>query len=133
MAKLKSKHCETYERLFTVIYFTATKGRPFTNFLDFLKLEKHHGVELFENGKHENELTHELYSVCFTISFAENFKHKLQRSKFVAAICDGSADSDLLEKECINISFVDTDFFVDQLWSNFSIFCIERSATTGCA
>ena len=45
MGKLTDKNHKTYERFFNVAYFTAKKGRSFTNFSNLLTLEKHYGVE----------------------------------------------------------------------------------------
>ena len=35
-------------------YYTALKGRPFTNFKDLIDLEKLHGMK-FQRGAYENE------------------------------------------------------------------------------
>ena len=46
---------ECFEKLFHVAYSVAKRGRPYTDFMDIIELEKLHNVKFFPGGSYENE------------------------------------------------------------------------------
>ena len=51
MKKAIAKENESLQKLFEVAYLIAMKGRPFTDFPDYIRLEKLHGVKVLYNHR----------------------------------------------------------------------------------
>ena len=95
-------------RLFDLAYLIAIKGRPYTDFPDFVELEKMYGVKYSVRYNHNNACTEFINYIKDSI-FDAKVKSKLKRVNFVSVLCDGSTDSAIIEKECIYILFVELD------------------------
>ena len=54
MAELTHEQRKNLEKLFHIAYFIGYKGRPYTDFMDLLELEKLHEVKFFKTSSYEN-------------------------------------------------------------------------------
>ena len=112
MGKLTLEQRKSLEKRFHVAYYIGYKGRPYTDFMDLLELEKLHEVKFFKTSSYENESAcRDFVTFCSKIIFHKTVKDKLERPNFISILCDGSTDSAVVEKECIFILFVDPDTF----------------------
>ena len=99
---------ECFEKLFHVAYSVAKRGRPYTDFMDIIELEKLHNVKFFRGGSYKNESTcRDFVNSCANLIFNEEVKGKLLQSNFISILCDGSTDWLVIEKECIYVQFVE--------------------------
>ena len=108
--KASVKERESLYKLFEVAYFIAKKGRPFSDYHDFLELEKLHGVKydlLYNNRNACVDFIRYIKKSLFDISVIS----KLKRVNFITVLCDGATDVAIIEKECIFILFLDPDNF----------------------
>lgn len=97
-------------KLFDLAYVLAKKGRPYSDFADFIEVEKAHGVTYtvkYDNNKQCEQFTRFISQAIFNRETVE----KLKRCNFFTVLCDGSTDSSVIEKECIYTLFVDPDTF----------------------
>ena len=91
------KEREALVKLYDIAHYIAVKGRAFTDFEDFIELDKFHRVK-FQSGSYENE------SGCkdFIKSIAEYFfkqamYSKLVRVNFIAILCDETTNPSITE------------------------------------
>ena len=110
--KLTEKQQESLEKLFHIAYHVALRGRPYTDFVHELEIQKLHKVEFFKTKSYENESAcRDFINFCSTSIFEETVRKKLVNSNFISILCDGSTDSSVVEKECIYVLFVDPETF----------------------
>ena len=101
MKKASAKENESLQKLFQVAYLIAMKGRPFTNFPDYIVLEKLHGVKYDVHYNHRNACA--------------EFIRYISQSLFDVKVKDGATDAAIIEKECIFVFFVDPDTFLPSM------------------
>ena len=122
MGKLTEKQQESLEKLFHIAYHVALRGRPYTDFVHELKIQKLHKVEFFKTKWYENESScRDFINLYSTSIFEETVRKKLVNPNFISILCDGSTDSSVVEKECIYVLFVDPETFQP----NISFFHLE--------
>ena len=92
----------------------AKKGRPYSDFKDFIEVEKAHGVK-YSVGYNNNKQCEQFVKYISETLFNLETKEKLKQCNFVTVLCDGSTDSAVIEKECIYVLFVDPDTFEPKL------------------
>ena len=110
--KLNSRDHDYLEKLFHISYVIAKKGRPYTDFVDLIELEKLHGVKFSTSGVYENATAcRNFINYSSQCIFEKTLKEKLFWANFISVLCDGSTDSAVIEKECIHVMFVDPDTF----------------------
>ena len=110
--KLTENQQERLEKLFHIAYHVALRGRPYTDFVHELEIQKLHKVEFFKTKSYENESAcRDFINFCSTSIFEETVRKKLVNSNFISILCDGSTDSSVVEKECIYVLFVDPETF----------------------
>ena len=98
---------ECFEKLFHVAYSVAKRGRPYTDFMDIIELEKLHNVKFFPGGSYETESTCcDFANSCTNLIFNEQVKEKFLKSNFISILCNSSMDSSVIEKECITFSLL---------------------------
>ena len=111
MGKLTENQQESLEKLFHIAYHVALRGRPYTDFVHELEIQKLHKVEFFKIKSYENKSAcRDFINFCSTSIFEETVRKKLY-SNFISILCDGSTDSSVVEKECIHVLFVDPETF----------------------
>ena len=104
------------KKLFDIAYLLGYKGRPYTDFKDFVNLEKLHGVDFLRSDTYENETScRDFINYAAQSIFDKDVRVQLQQGNFVSVLCDGSTDSAIIEKECIYLLYVDTNTFTPQL------------------
>ena len=82
--KMTSQQKEYFERLFHVAYFIAKKGRPYTDYVEIIELEKLHKVKFFESSSYENETACRNFINYISDSlFDETVKSKLFKSSYI--------------------------------------------------
>ena len=101
---------DSLQKLFDLAYLIAKKGRPYSDFSDFVELEKMHGVKYSVRYDNKNACADFIKCISDSI-FDIKVKQKLRRVNFITVLCDGSTDSSVVEKECIYVLFVDPDTF----------------------
>ena len=114
MKKSASKERESLLKLFENASLIAKKGRPYTDFHDFLELEKLHGVKFDVLYDKKTECA-EFYRYISKSIFDKTVISKLRRVNFITVLCDGSTDAAIVEKECVYVLFVDPDTFEPSL------------------
>ena len=92
----------------------AKKGRPYSDFKDFIEVEKAHGVK-YSVGYNNNKQCEQFVRYISETLFNLETKEKLKRCNFVTVLCDGSTNSAVIEKECIYTLFVDPNSFEPKL------------------
>ena len=101
---------EGIEKLFHIIYFITSKGHPYIDFSDLVKLEKLHEVEFVPSGSYENETAcKDFISFCFKSTVDANIRDKVDHANFTSVLCDGSTDLGVVEKKYIYILLVNPD------------------------
>ena len=110
-ARMSEDERELFVRSFEIAYLLAKKARPYSDFPDWLEMEKRHGVKFPAAYDHRNACKEFIHYISETI-FNEHVKNKLLRANFLTVLCDGSTDSSIVEKELIYVVFVDPDTFV---------------------
>ena len=108
--KMAEGEKDSLKKLFDLAYLIAKKGRPYSDFSDFVALEKLHGVKYCVRYDHRNACSEFIKCISENL-FEGNVKQKLTCVNFVTVLCDGSTDSAVIEKECIYVLFVDPDTF----------------------
>ena len=100
------------QNLFDIAYMIAYKGRPYSDFVDHIEIEKLHGVKFMPGGTYENDKGCLLF-IHFAAKalYERQVKDKLRRANFVTVLADGATDAACIEKEVIYILFVDPDDF----------------------
>ena len=84
---------ECFEKLFHVAYSVARRGRPYTDFMDIIELEKLHNVKFFPGGSYENELACcDFINSYASLIFNEKVREKLLKRCFISILCNGSTD-----------------------------------------
>ena len=96
--------------LFEASYLDAKKRRPFSDFSDWLEWAELQGVKLSVPYKNRTQCR-EFIKYIDQVLCDKNVRNKLERINFIAVFCDGSTDSAIIEKECIDIMFCDPDTF----------------------
>ena len=97
---------------FSIFLVIAKKGRPYTDFVNLIELEKLHGVKFSTSGAHENATAcRNFINYSSQCIFEKTLKEKLFRANFISVLCDGLTDSAVIEKECIYVMFIDPDTF----------------------
>ena len=96
--------------LFEASYLNAKKGRPDSDFSDWLEWAELLGVKLSLLYKNRTQSTQFIKYIDQAL-FDKDIRNKLERVNFIAVFCDGSTDSAVIEKECIYIMFCDPDTF----------------------
>ena len=97
-------------KLFNLVYLVAKKGCPFSDFADFVELEKAYSEVYGGLFKQCTEFVKYINKSLFEYEI----KSKVKRCNVVTVLCNGSTDSTVVEKECIYIIFVDPETFVPQ-------------------
>ena len=100
--------------LFEAAYLNAKKGRPYSDFEDWIEWAKLQGIKLTVPYQNRTQCT-EIIKYISEALFNENISKKLERANFIAVFCDGSTDVAVIEKECIYILFADPDNFQPKL------------------
>ena len=81
MGELTHEQKKNLEKLFHIAYFIGYKGRPYTDFMDLLELEKLHEVKFFKTSSYENESAcRDFVSFCSKTIFHKTVKDKLERA-----------------------------------------------------
>lgn len=111
LKKASAKERESLIKLFDVAYLIAMKGRPYTDYPDYIELEKIHGVKFDVNYNHRNACAEFIRYISQSL-FDVKVKEKLKRVNFITVLCDGATDAAIIEKECIFVLFVDPDTFL---------------------
>ena len=100
--------------LFEAAYLNGKKGKPYSDFEDWIELAKFQGIKLTVPYQNRTQCT-EFIKYISEALFDENIGKKLERVNFIAVFCDGSTDVAVIEKECIYILFADPDNFQPKL------------------
>ena len=101
-------------KLFDLAYLLAKKGRPYSDFSDFVELGKSHGVKYTVDYTNDKQCA-EFVKFTSRSLFDSVVKNKLTKCNFVTVLCDSSTDSAVIKKECIYVIFVDPDTFEPHL------------------
>ena len=96
--------------LFEASYLNAKKGRPYSDFSDWLEWAELQGVKLSVPYKNRTQCTEFIKHIDQAL-FDKDVQNKLERVNFIAIFCDGNTGSAVIEKECIHIMFCDPDTF----------------------
>ena len=92
-------------KLFQIAYLNAYKVRPFVDFTDWVEWAELNGIKFNVTAyKNCTQCTKFVNFISKTL-FEEDVKSKLKNTNFITVFCDGSADSAVIEKECIYILF----------------------------
>ena len=91
--------------LFEASYLDVKKGRPHSEFSNWLEWAELQGVKLSVPYKNRTEFIKYIDQVLFD----KNVRDKLERITFITVFCDGSTDSAIIEKHCIYIKLCDPD------------------------
>ena len=94
-----------YERtgmkvLFVAAYLNAKKGRPLSDFEDWIEWAEMQGLKLTVPYKNRTQCT-EFVKYINNVLFDEHVRKKLLNVNFIATFCDESTDTAVIEKECI--------------------------------
>ena len=110
MGTLTPEERNAMQNLFDIAYMIAYKGRPYSDFVDHIEIEKLHGVKFMPGGTYENDKGCLLF-IHFAPKalYERQVKDKLKRANFVTVLADGATDAACIEKEVIYILFVDPD------------------------
>ena len=100
--------------LFQVAYLNAKKGRPYSDFEDWIEWAKLQGIKLTVPYQNRTQCT-EFIKYISEALFDEYIRKKLERANFIVAFCDRSTDIAVIKKECIYILFADPDNFQPKL------------------
>ena len=95
------KVCKNF---FEAAHLIAVKGRPFTNFPDYIELEKLHGVKYDVLYNHRNACAEFIRYISQSL-FDVKVKEKLNRVNFITVLRDGATEAAIIEKECIFVFF----------------------------
>ena len=93
---------------FEAAYLNAKKGRPLSDFEDWIEWAEMQGLKLTVPYKNRTQCT-EFVKYINNVLFDEHVRKKLLNVNFVAIFCDGSTDTAVIEKECIYIMFADPE------------------------
>ena len=104
------------KKLFDIVHHIAVKGQPFTDFKDYIQLEKIHRVK-FQSGSYENDSScRDFIKVISKFFFQKDIHEKLLRVNFIAILCDGTRHQHFSNagvcsyiQEVVYIFFVDPD------------------------
>ena len=112
MGTLRPEERNAMQNLFDIAYMIAYKGRPYSDFVDHIEIEKLHGVKFMSGGTYENDKGCLLF-IHFAAKalYERQVKDKLKRASFVTVLADGATDAACIEKEVVDILFVDPDDF----------------------
>ena len=100
--------------LFEAAYLNAKKGRPYSDFKDWIEWAKLQGIKLTVPYQNHMQCT-EFIKYISEVLFDENIHKKLEWANFIADFCDGSTNVAVIKKECIYILFADPDNFQPKL------------------
>ena len=100
--------------LFEAAYLNARKGRPYSDFEDWIEWARLQGIKLTVPYQNRTQCT-EFIKYISEALFDENIRKKLERANFIAVFCDGSTGVAVIEKECIYILVGDPDNFQPKL------------------
>ena len=112
MGTLTPEERNAMQNLFDIAYMIAYKGRPHSDFVDHIEIEKLQGVKFMPGGTYENDKGCLLF-IHFAAKalYERQVKDKLKRANFVTVLADGATDAACIEKEVIYILFVNPDDF----------------------
>ena len=102
------------QMLFEAAYLNAKKGRPYSDFEDWIEWAKLQGIKLTVPYQNRTQCT-EFIKYIREALFDGNIHKKLERANFIAVFCDGSTNVAVIKKECIYILFADPDNFQPKL------------------
>ena len=78
MGKLTEKQQESLEKLFHIAYHVALRGRPYTDLVHELEIQKLHKVEFFKTKSYKNESAcRDFINFCSTSIFEETVRKNL--------------------------------------------------------
>ena len=102
-----------YERtgmqvLFEAAYLNVKKGRPLSDFEDWIEWAEMQGLKLTIPYKNRTQCT-EFVKYINNVLFDEHVRKKLLNVNFIVVFCDRSTDTAVIEKECIYIMFADPE------------------------
>ena len=100
--------------LFEGAYLNAKKGRPYSDFEEWIEWAKLQGIKLTVTYQNCTQCT-EFIKYISKALFDKNTCKKLERANFIAIFCDGSTNIAVIKKECIYILFADPDNFQPKL------------------
>ena len=99
-----SDHAKTKTK-FEVAYFTAKEELPLSKYLQLLKLEKKHGVDI--GIAYRNDMSCNVFITHIVELLASDLKEKLSNANFFSVLTDGSEDASISEKEAVFVQFLD--------------------------
>lgn len=112
MGRITAEEKAAMQRLFDIAYLLAYKGRPYSDFIDHIEIEKLHGVNFMPSSAYENDMGCKLFIHFAAKALYElELKDKIKRANFVTVLSDGATDAACIEKEVVYILFVDPDEF----------------------
>jgi hypothetical protein len=99
MRTLTPEERSAMRNLFDIAYMIAYKGRPYSDFVDHVEIEKLHGVQFMPGGTYENDKGCLLF-IHFAAKalYESQVKDKVKRAYFVTVLADGATDAACIEK-----------------------------------
>ena len=86
-------------KLFEIAYLNAYKARPFVDFTDCVEWAGLNGIKFNVTAYKNSTQCTKFVSFINKTLFEEDVKSNLKKANFIAAFCDGSTDSAVIEKE----------------------------------
>ena len=100
LKKMSDSERTSMKVLFEAPYLNAKKGRPLSDFEDWTKWAEMQGLKLTVPYKNRTQYT-AFVKYINNVLFDEHVRKKLLNVNFIAAFCDGSTDTAVIEKERI--------------------------------
>ena len=91
ISKMSESERTGMKMLFEAAYLNAKKGRPYSDFEDWIEWARLQGIKLTVPYQNRMQCT-EFIKYISEALFDENIRKKLERANFIAILCDGSTD-----------------------------------------
>ena len=91
-------------KLFQIAYLNAYKTRLFVNFADWVEWAELNGIKFIVTAYKNRTQCTEFVNFISKALFEEDVKSKLKNVNFIAAFCNGSTNSAVIEK--VHLYFV---------------------------
>ena len=108
--QMSEKDRETLSKLHDISFHIALQRLPFTAFQNQVALEKLHGAKFTGAYENENACKNFIFGIAKYL-FEENVKKKLHLVNFIAILCDGLTDNNVIEQEVLYVIFTDPETF----------------------
>ena len=103
LVKLSDKEKNKMRYLFNTAYAVAKKGKPFSDFIFMMEVQKMNGFIDFENYQNIASCTMFIESIAQVLRIG--IKADMKKVNFISVMADGSTDSAVIEQEIIYIRY----------------------------